>query len=70
MSKGSGMEALRGNKGGNLSAIGESAQGIGELASQRPEPVPRAGLEPARPYGHQLLKLTWLPLHHLGEQTV
>lgn len=28
--------------------------------------VPRAGLEPARPFGHEPLELAWLPLHHLG----
>jgi hypothetical protein len=25
-----------------------------------------AGLEPARPYGQQILSLLWLPLHHIG----
>jgi transcription elongation factor Elf1 len=30
--------------------------------------VPRAGLEPARPFGHEPLELAWLPLHHLGQR--
>jgi hypothetical protein len=28
--------------------------------------VPGAGVEPARPCGHQILSLAWLPLHHPG----
>ncbi len=35
----------------------------------RTVPVPRAGLEPARPFGHEPLELAWLPLHHLGQKT-
>ena len=35
----------------------------GRPASQ---PVPRAGLEPARAFAHNVLSVAWLPFHHLG----
>ena len=40
--------------------MGEGENLIGTVS------VPRAGLEPARPFGHEPLELAWLPLHHLG----
>lgn len=33
------------------------------------DPVREAGLEPARPFGHQLLKLARLPFHHSRRAT-
>lgn len=30
-------------------------------------PVPGAGLEPARPYGHKILSLAWLPITPPGQ---
>jgi hypothetical protein len=32
--------------------------------------MPRTGLEPARPFGHQHLKLARLPFRHLGSGLV
>ena len=32
-----------------------------------PYMVPRAGLEPARSFEHEVLNLAWLPFHHLGK---
>ena len=31
-----------------------------------PELVPREGIEPSRPYDHELLRHACLPFHHLG----
>ncbi len=32
--------------------------------------VSRAGIEPARPYGHKILSLAWLPITPPGQEAI